>query len=193
MLLASMLLAASCTRQSPRPATPAAGDSETGGSELVEGPGASMPISGDQLKSFLEKGSKLYWGLNQARTAEKTTIDENDMAAMDRGKFPTIEKVREYLRPMFTDHAIDTIISDFDIVERNGKVWMADEEGEDIGIYKDADIMESRSTADSLAAKVEVPLGDSGQNDILDVRMIRSKGGWKFDSDPYNGEDDADE
>ncbi|MDB5036333.1 MAG: hypothetical protein JWQ98_3574 [Chlorobi bacterium] len=188
LFLLGALCCATCSCKHPGGnQKPASGDTarrQTSGNHGGAG-GVDEEISEGDLQSLLASGFKLYWGIRDLATAEKDIIDGKPVERIDPAKAPTLDALRSRFRPVFTDRAIDSIFRDFGVVARGGKLWMLRAADADVADYDAASLTDSEADSTGMTATVEVPLGDSGQTDEIEVHLAMNGNRWRIDSDPF--------
>lgn len=150
----------------------------------------------DERVRLLADGAKLYRGVSELRTGGITVVAGKRMMRLEPSQAGSMEALRNRFRPVFTERAIDTIITDLGIVESSGKLWMPEGDAGDILVYEDSDILDSKETGNATVLKLEIPLGDSGQTDVRTLRLMRVGEEWRIDNNPYRAEavpDDSDD
>jgi hypothetical protein len=145
-------------------------------------------ISQTELRSLLERGRELYWGITALRSNERSEIGGFPVVRIDPARASTMEALRARYRGIFTERAIDTILADFGVVMRDGKIWMADADGGDISDYNAVEIISMQQKEKRLFVRMSVPLGDGGEKEERIVRLAHSGDRWLIDSDAYGGE-----
>jgi len=146
----------------------------------------------DERIGLLADGAKLYRGVSDLRTGEVTTVAGHRMIRLESSQAGSMEALRNRFRPIFTERAIDTIITDLGIVEHGGKLWMPEGDSGDILVYEDADILDSQDAGNATVLKLEIPLGDSGQTDVRTLRLMRVGEEWRIDNNPYRADSNPD-
>ncbi|MEP7219825.1 MAG: DL-endopeptidase inhibitor IseA family protein [Bacteroidota bacterium] len=146
-------------------------------------------IDESDLQSLLANGYKLYWGIRDLGTSEKDIIDGKAVERIDPAKAPTLDALRNRFRPTFTERAIDSIFRDFGVITRGGKLWMLRSADADVADYDAASLTDSEADSTGMIATVEIPLGDSGQTDEIEVHLAMNGNRWRIDSDPFGRND----
>jgi hypothetical protein len=148
---------------------------------------SSASLDEDAIGKLLVKGARVYAGVREMESGEKSIVNGRPVARVSTKRASSMAALRTYLRAAFSDGAIDTVLTDYGVVEDGGKLWMIHTDTDDIRSYDDAEITSIESDGEDVVADVEVPLGDSGQTDEFQVRLTRVGGSWRLASDPFGG------
>ena len=151
-------------------------------------PALSDSISQQDLRTLLERGRELYWGITSLRSEEKGSIAGFPVVRINPAKAPTMEALRERYRGIFTERAIDTILADFGVIFHEGKLWMTEVDGGDISEYGGVTVISMIPKGGYLLVRMVVPLGEGNGNEERIVRLVHSGKHWLLDSNAYGGE-----
>ena len=116
-------------------------------------------------------------------TGEQTTIGDMAMVALDPAKVPTMEALRTRYREAYNERAIDTVLRDFGVQEKDGQIWIVEAGGGDLSEYEGTKLLETRPDGDRhTVVRFRVPLGDGGEWEERLARLERTEAGWRVES-----------
>ncbi len=140
-------------------------------------------ITEREIAALLAHESELYWGIRGLATAERRTTGDGVLLALDTAKIATMKDVRSWFEPVYTTTAIDTLLTEFGVVARDGRIWIPEADGGDRSEYERSKLLEVEPDgAEHVIAVVLVPLGDTGEAETRWVRLKRTPAGWRIES-----------